>query len=72
MFSRVLPTFLSRPPLVVGTPVLLANLLLTAVMPSNLLREKENPNIEIDLKLSYKDTYNYKSNLNGYLDFFQY
>ena len=72
MFSRVLPTFLSSPPFVVGIPVLLANLLLIAVMPNNLFREKEKPNISMDLKLSYKDTYNYKSNLNGYLEFFQY
>lgn len=47
-----LPNFRSMPPLVVGTPVCLAKLCLTAVIPKSLLNENENPNFPIPLKLN--------------------
>ena len=42
-FSRILPSFLSMPDLLVGIPVSLANLDLAAVIPKALFHKKENP-----------------------------
>ena len=45
-----LPNFRSTPPLVVGTPVFLANLCLADVIPKSLFNENENPNFPIFLE----------------------
>jgi len=41
------PSFLSIPVFDVGTPVFLAKLCFTPVMPNSLFQEKENPNLLI-------------------------
>ena len=49
------PNLRSTPPLVVGTPVFLAKLCLTDVIPSSRFNENENPNFPI--LLEFKQQY---------------
>lgn len=51
------PIFLSSPCLVVGTPVLFANLCFAPVIPNNLFSENENPYLLIKLSVYYNDYY---------------
>jgi hypothetical protein len=44
-FNMDRPIFLSKPPVVVGIPVLLATLLRRPLIPVSLFQEKENPKL---------------------------